>query len=340
MKINEMLPNANRALIIGGGVAGPVLALFLRRAGFAPEIFEATAGPSAAGGALGLAPNGMNVLAAGDVIEQVREAGVTASEWLFENQSGKVLASSPGSDPARYGQPAVMITRADLHRVLVKQAQEQGIPIHFNKSFVTLNDTPGKSVVAQFSDGSSAEGNFVVGADGIRSQVRQAIMPMAPKPVYTGMMAPGGFSPCLNSDVGPRSNQRVHFIFGQNGFFGYFNALTARRSPYCLVEHRVRSAPDQGRDGRRRRSRASATAHGTARAMGGAGSTANRIGGGDAQHCHPRCSQPACMECRSDDPNRRCCSRGSAPFWSGRFYGARRRSVPSQVAPRLAGCGP
>lgn len=226
MKINEMLPNANRALIIGGGVAGPVLALFLRRAGFAPEIFEATAGPSAAGGALGLAPNGMNVLAAGDVIEQVREAGVTASEWLFENQSGKVLASSPGSDPARYGQPAVMITRADLHRVLVKQAQEQGIPIHFNKSFVTLNDTPGKSVVAQFSDGSSAEGNFVVGADGIRSQVRQAIMPMAPKPVYTGMMAPGGFSPCLNSDAGPRSNQRVHFIFGQNGFFGYFNALT------------------------------------------------------------------------------------------------------------------
>jgi 2-polyprenyl-6-methoxyphenol hydroxylase-like FAD-dependent oxidoreductase len=222
-----MLSNTNRALIIGGGVAGPVLALFLRRAGFSPEIFEATTGPTAAGGALGLAANGMNVLAAADVIEQVRDAGVTASEWLFENQAGKVLAWSPGGDPARFGQPTVMITRADLHRVLVQQAEKEGVPIHCNKSFVNLNDTPGKSVVAQFSDGSSARGDFVVGADGIRSQVRQAIMPLAPKPVYTGMMAPGGFSPSLDSNVRPRSNQRVHFIFGQNGFFGYFNALTA-----------------------------------------------------------------------------------------------------------------
>jgi 2-polyprenyl-6-methoxyphenol hydroxylase-like FAD-dependent oxidoreductase len=223
---SQMLPNAKRALIIGGGVAGPVLALFLRRAGFAPEIFEATTSPTAAGGALGLAPNGMNVLAAANLVEQVRDASVTAGEWLFENQAGKVLASSPGGDPARYGQPTAMITRPDLHRVLLAQAQEEGIPIHFDKSFASLNDTPGKSVVAQFSDGSSAEGDFVVGADGIRSQVRQAIMPTAPKPVYTGMMAPGGFSPSLDSNMRPRSNQRVHFIFGQNGFFGYFNAIT------------------------------------------------------------------------------------------------------------------
>jgi 2-polyprenyl-6-methoxyphenol hydroxylase-like FAD-dependent oxidoreductase len=227
MKTHKVQSNETRVLIMGGGVAGPILALFLRRAGFAPEIFEATVGPSAAGGALGLAPNGMNVLAAAGVVEQVRDASVTASKLLFENQSGKVLASSPGGDPARYGQTAVMITRPDLHRVLVEQTQAAGIPIHFKKSFVTLNDTASKSVVAQFSDGSSAEGDFVVGADGIRSQVRQAIMPMAPKPVYTGMMAPGGFSPCDDSNVTPRSNRRVHFIFGQNGFFGYFKAITA-----------------------------------------------------------------------------------------------------------------
>ena len=145
------MPNANRALIIGGGVAGPVLALFLRRAGFAPEIFEATSGPTAASGALGLAPNGMNVLAAADLVEQVRDAGVTASKWMFENQAGKVLAWCPAGDPARHGQPTVMIGRADLHRVLVEQVQEEGIPMHFNKSFVSLSDTPGKSVVAQFS---------------------------------------------------------------------------------------------------------------------------------------------------------------------------------------------
>jgi len=222
-----MSSNVKRVLIVGGGVAGPVLALFLRRAGFEPEIFEAAGASSTAGGALGLAPNGMNVLSAAGVVEQVRDASVTAKQWVFENQSGKVLAWSPGGDPSRYGQPAVMITRADLHRVLLDRARDEGVPIHFDKGFVSLRDIPGEPVVTQFSDGSSAEGDFVIGADGIRSQVRRSIMPTAPKPVYTGMVAPGGISPCLEPNVRPRSNQQGHFIFGQKGFFGYFNALTS-----------------------------------------------------------------------------------------------------------------
>jgi 2-polyprenyl-6-methoxyphenol hydroxylase-like FAD-dependent oxidoreductase len=215
-----------RALIIGGGVAGPVLALFLKSSDFDAQVFEASSGPSDTGGALGLAPNGMNVLAAAGVSEQVRNASVTGSEWAFENQYGKLLACMSGGDPARYGQPSVMITRAALHRAIVEHAETQGIPINYNKRLVNIEDIPGHPIVAHFADGTSAEGDFIVGADGIRSQVRQVVMPEAPKPSYTGMLAPGGFSPCLNTGVTPRSNQRVHFIFGQNGFFGYFNTIT------------------------------------------------------------------------------------------------------------------
>jgi 2-polyprenyl-6-methoxyphenol hydroxylase-like FAD-dependent oxidoreductase len=182
----------------------------------------------------------MNVLEAAGIAEQVRDASVTAGKWLFENERGKVLASTAG-EATRYGHPTVMITRAALHCVLVKHAQQEGIPIHFSKSFVSLEDTPGQSVVARFSDGSSEVADFVVGADGIRSQVRQAIMPMAPKPVYTGMMAPGGLSPCIQPNVKPRSNQQVHFIFGQKGFFGYFNAVTAGGP--CTVWWSTASAP-------------------------------------------------------------------------------------------------
>jgi 2-polyprenyl-6-methoxyphenol hydroxylase-like FAD-dependent oxidoreductase len=185
------------------------------------------AAPRIAAAGIGLAANGMNVLAAAGVVEQVRDVSVTADEWAFENQHGKLLVCMPSGDPARYGQAPVMITRAALHQVIVDRAGNQGIAVSYNKRLVTVEDLPNRPIVARFEGGSTAEGDFIVGADGIRSQVRQAVMPDAPKPVYTGMMAPGGFSPSIgDTSFGPRSNQRSHFIFGQNGFFGYFNAVT------------------------------------------------------------------------------------------------------------------
>lgn len=222
-----MATHLKRALIVGGGVAGPVLALFLQRSGFEVQVFEASTGPADTGGALGIAPNGMNVLAAAGVIEQIRNASVTASEWAFENQRGKLLACMNASDPARYGYSDVLITRAALHRAITEHAEAHRVSVHYNKRLVSVEDTPGRPIVAHFSDGSSAEGDFLVGADGIRSQVRQSVMPEAPKPAYTGLMAPGGFSPCIgDASFGPRSSQRMHFVFGQNGFFGHFNAIT------------------------------------------------------------------------------------------------------------------
>ena len=230
-----MLLNTRRALIIGGGVAGPVLALFLKRSGFDVQIFEASRGLADTGGALGLAANGMNVLAGAGVIEQVRDVSVTAGEWAFENQHGKLLACmSSGHPPARYGHAPVMITRAALHCVLVGHAEGEGIPVHYNKRLVSIDDRLNQPIVAHFEDGATAEGDFIVGSDGIRSQVRQAVMPEAPKPVYTGLMAPGGFSPCVgDACYGPRSNQRTHFIFGQSGFFGYFNVVTPAGPRAC-----------------------------------------------------------------------------------------------------------
>jgi len=216
-----------RALIIGAGVAGPVLALFLKKAGIEAKIFEASTGPSEAGGGLGIAPNGMNVLAAAGVAEGVKAASVEAHEWVFENQEGKVLACLPAGDAARYGQPSAMITRSALQRVLIDEVAAQGIEVSYRKRLLGVEDVVGGPIVTRFEDGTTAEGDFVVGADGIRSQVRQAVFPEAPKPVYTGLMAPGGFSPCLeNCSCSPGSKQRTHFIFGADGFFGYFNVIT------------------------------------------------------------------------------------------------------------------
>ncbi|MGH6869303.1 MAG: FAD-dependent oxidoreductase, partial [Methylocella sp.] len=63
------------ALIIGGGVAGPALALFLKKAGISSSLFEAYPFVEGAGGGLALAPNGMRVLAALALAEIVKAKG-------------------------------------------------------------------------------------------------------------------------------------------------------------------------------------------------------------------------------------------------------------------------
>jgi 2-polyprenyl-6-methoxyphenol hydroxylase-like FAD-dependent oxidoreductase len=90
-----MTVNPRRALIIGGGVAGPVLALFLKRSGFDVQIFEASSGPADTGGALGLAANGMNVLAA---VSSNRYA-TPASRLTSGSSKTSTASSSPACPP-------------------------------------------------------------------------------------------------------------------------------------------------------------------------------------------------------------------------------------------------
>ena len=136
----------------------------------------------------------------------------------FENQRGKVLACMTSGGAAKYGQAPVMITRALLHRVLVDQAEALGSDVKYGKRLIQVEDAAGGPVLARFEGGSTAEGDFV-GADGIRSQVRQAVMPEAPKPVYTGMMGLGGFSPCAgDSSYGAASKQRATSSLGKTDF--------------------------------------------------------------------------------------------------------------------------
>ena len=65
-----------------------------------------------------------------------------------------------------------------------------------------------------------AEGDFVIGADGVHSAVRGHVIPDGPKPFDTGLIGFGGFVPrsvIADTPIG----QRVVTTFGQSGFFGY-----------------------------------------------------------------------------------------------------------------------
>ena len=95
----------------------------------------------------------------------------------------------------RFGQPAVNMCRATLSEALINRAWCENVSLRFEKRLVAIEDRADRPIVAHFADGSSAEGDFVIGADGVHSAVRTHVIPDGPKPFDTGLIGFGGFVP-------------------------------------------------------------------------------------------------------------------------------------------------
>ncbi len=219
-------PSATKAfqghiLIIGGGIGGTALALFLKKAGIACTVFEAHAYQQAIGGGLGLAPNGMNVLAALGLAEETKARSGLALENTFYNQQGRILARFENGTIAKYGQPGVGILRATLHDILIEAAKKQGIALEFEKRLQSIS-CDDQHVTAYFTDGTSSTGDLLIGADGVNSQTRRIILPDAPKPQYVGLIGIGGVTPgSVVATMSKREKESFNFTSGATGFFGY-----------------------------------------------------------------------------------------------------------------------
>jgi 2-polyprenyl-6-methoxyphenol hydroxylase-like FAD-dependent oxidoreductase len=208
------------ALIIGGGIAGPVLAIALRRIGVSATVYEVRAeAMDHAGSWLALMPNGVNALKTLGIAGALAPDAIPVNGIAFHTGSGKRLGSiSRMADAARFGADAVIMKRGQLHRALREEALRHGVRIEFGKQLVEIA-VAGDGVSANFADGSVAEADFLVGCDGIHSRTRHFVAPDAPPPAYTGITGFGGFSrpaPPL-----PFSGE-METIFGKRAFAAYF----------------------------------------------------------------------------------------------------------------------
>ena len=215
-----MRQNSRKALIIGGGIAGPTTAIFLKQAGIDAEVFEAWPYATGIGGGLQIAPNGMHVLAEMGLASELVRRGSIAESFDFHSQSGARLGSVNQNMQARFGQPAVNMCRATLNEVLINKAWCENVALYFEKRLIAVEDRADQPVVAHFADGTTAEGDFIIGADGVHSALRAHVIPDGPRPFDTGLIGFGGFVPrsvLADTPIG----QRVETTFGQSGFFGY-----------------------------------------------------------------------------------------------------------------------
>ncbi len=173
-----------RVAIIGGGIGGLTAANALRRAGVEVSVYEAAGELKEIGAGVALHANAMRVLRFIGVEDAVRKvAGKTDYAVTRDGITGRVISKT---SRARFvelqGIEPATVHRADLLDVLAA-ALPDGIA-SLAKRCVSV-ESAGSSAVAKFADGTEAEADVIIGADGIHSAVRTSLFgPDAPR--FTG----------------------------------------------------------------------------------------------------------------------------------------------------------
>lgn len=176
------------ALIVGAGIGGLSAGLALRRAGWAVRIFERAASARELGFGLGLAPNAMAALRELGVADVVRARAFEPRSGEFRRMDGRVLKRVE-LPPGVVGGPMLIALRPALHGALLDAVGMDSLSV---ESRATRFTGAGDRVTLHLSDGRSAEGDLLVGADGLGSVIRGQLHPAEPPPRPCGIVAVRG----------------------------------------------------------------------------------------------------------------------------------------------------
>jgi 2-polyprenyl-6-methoxyphenol hydroxylase-like FAD-dependent oxidoreductase len=183
-----------QVIIVGGGIAGLSVALSLHQIGVECRVYESVRTLEPAGLGINLQPNAIRELTALGLGEKLASRGILTAELAFYNRHGQPIWSEPRGTAAGYRWPQISIARRDLQDVLVAAIKARLGPqsIATGHHLASLEQR-GDKVIARFVDPADgrpvgeAEGDLLIGADGIHSAVRRAFYPID-RPVFDGFL--------------------------------------------------------------------------------------------------------------------------------------------------------
>lgn len=209
-----------KLLITGGGIAGLTVAAALEQRGISAEIVERAHGYGGVGYVLGLWPAGLNILNSLGLRDQLAGIGVPPAMYQATDHRGRpMLETSFANFSSRYGD-TLYLTRAGLIGTLRAAVRST---ITFGRSITSISQT-GESVAVTFNDGSTAEYDAVIAADGLRSETRRLIFGNLPLS-YHGVT---GWAFWTNIDIGRDTRE----VYGPGLYMGFF---PSQQRPCCFA---------------------------------------------------------------------------------------------------------
>ncbi len=171
--------------IVGAGIGGMTAAATLRQIGADVRVYEQAPRFARIGAGIQMMPNSMKVLRRIGVEERVIHTSFQPYSHLNrEWDTGKVMRELPMPE-SLFGAPYLCMHRADLHEALAAVVPEE--IIHLDKKLCGLEQGAGQ-VTLVFADGTRAQADAVIGADGVHSVVRGLIIG-PDEPIHKGRIA-------------------------------------------------------------------------------------------------------------------------------------------------------
>jgi 6-hydroxynicotinate 3-monooxygenase len=175
------MTRASQIAVVGAGLGGLTAAGFLQRAGFAVKVYEQAPAFSRIGAGIILSANVSKVLRRLGLEDALVAAGIKSERYVSRAwDSGETMYEIvfDADSERRYGGPYVHIHRGDLHAVLAHGVAPGTIA--FDHQLVDLKETR-EAVRLIFANGAEADADLVIGADGVRSKVREFLLGSAPR---------------------------------------------------------------------------------------------------------------------------------------------------------------
>jgi 3-hydroxybenzoate 6-monooxygenase len=163
-------------LVAGGGIGGLAAALALTRRGFAVKVLEQSPEIGEIGAGIQLGPNAFHAFDALGVGEKARARAVYTDHMVMhdaidEYQVGKIPTGEAFRQ--RFGNPYAVIHRADVHLSLLEGAEETGQVEFLTSTRVERVEQDAHGVTVHDQHGQAHQGLALIGADGVKSVVRQ-----------------------------------------------------------------------------------------------------------------------------------------------------------------------